>query len=146
MIIAAILKQKQMGTEVVSVGPEDPVLSVARTLSQHRIGAALVRDPAGKILGIISERDIIRGMAAHGQGTTGLPAGQFMTQDLVTVTPKTLVTDALGLVTNHRVRHLPVMEDGELCGLISIGDLVKARIDEAEHEAQELKAYVVSAG
>jgi CBS domain-containing protein len=146
MIIAAILKQKQKGQEVVSVAPEDPVLAVARTLTQHRIGAALVRDAAGQILGIISERDIIRGMAGHGQGTTTLPVSQFMTRDLVTVTPQTLVTQALTLMTNHRIRHLPVLADGKLCGLISIGDLVKARIDEAEHEAEELKHYVVSAG
>ncbi|MDI3305853.1 MAG: CBS domain-containing protein [Acetobacteraceae bacterium] len=144
MIIASILKQK--GTEVVSVGPEDTVLEVARTLTQHRIGAALVRDAEGRILGIISERDIIRGMAGHGQGTSQLPAGQLMTRDLVTVTPQTLVVEALGMITRHRVRHLPVLDGERLAGLVSIGDLVKARIEEAEHEAEELKAYVVSAG
>jgi CBS domain-containing protein len=69
-----------------------------------------------------------------------------MTHDLVTVTPQTSVTEAMELMTRRRVRHLPVMADGELVGLVSIGDLVKARIDEAEHEAAELKAYVVSAG
>lgn len=144
MIIASILKQK--GTEVVSVGPEDTVLEVARTLTQHRIGAALVRDAEGRILGIISERDIIRGMAGHGQGTSQLPAGQLTTRDLVTVTPQTLVVEALGMITRHRVRHLPVLDGERLAGLVSIGDLVKARIEEAEHEAEELKAYVVSAG
>ncbi len=146
MIIGTILNAK--GGQVVSVGPEDTVLTVTRTLAQHRIGAALVRDVGGAILGIISERDVVRGMAGHGQGTSMLPAAELMTRELVTVTPKTLVTQALALMTHKRVRHLPVLEEGteRLLGLVSIGDLVKARIDEAEHETEELKAYVLSAG
>ena len=149
MIIAAILGAK--GSEVVSVSPEDTVLSVARTLSAHRIGAALVRDAGGTILGIISERDIVRGMAGNGPGTSLVPAAQLMTRDLVTVTPRTLVTEALAMMTEHRVRHLPVVEEegagmARLVGLVSIGDLVKARIDEAVYEAEELRAYVISAG
>jgi CBS domain-containing protein len=142
MIISTILKGK--AAEVVSVGPGDPVHAVARVLTERGIGAALVRDPAGRVLGIISERDIVRGMANQGQGTTQLPAERLMTRDLVTVTRNTAVTEALELVTRHRVRHLPVIEGGELVGLVSIGDLVKARIDEAEHEAAALKDYVVS--
>jgi len=142
MIISTILKGK--AAEVVSVGPGDPVLAVARVLTERGIGAALVRDPAGRVLGIISERDIVRGMANQGQGTTRLPAERLMTRGLVTVTRTTAVTEALELVTRHRVRHLPVIEGGELVGLVSIGDLVKARIDEAEFEAAALKAYVVS--
>ena len=141
-MISAILKGK--GTEVVSVGPGDPVLAVARVLTERGIGAALVRDLAGRVLGIISERDIVRGMANQGQGTTQLPAERLMTCDLVTVTRNTAVAEAMELVTRHRVRHLPVIEGGELVGLVSIGDLVKARIDEAEFEAAALKAYVVS--
>lgn len=144
MIIAAILARK--GSEVISVGPDDTVLAVARTLAQHRIGAALVRDAEGGILGIISERDIVTGMAGHGPGTSQLPARELMTRDLVTVTPRTLVTDAMGMMTEHRVRHLPVLEEGRLVGLVSIGDLVKARIEEAEYEKEELKHYVLSAG
>ena len=142
MIISKILKGK--GAEVVSVGPGDPVSAVARVLTERGIGAALVRDPAGRVLGIISERDIVRGMANQGQGTTRLPAERLMTRGLVTVTRNTAVTEALELVTRHRVRHLPVIEGGELVGLVSIGDLVKSRIDEAEHEAAALKDYVVS--
>ena len=141
-MISGILKGK--GTDVVSVGPDDPVMAVARTLTERGIGAALVRDAAGQVLGIISERDIVRGMAAQGQGTTQLPAKRLMTHDLVTVTPQTTVAQAMALMTHHRVRHLPVMEGGKLVGLVSIGDLVKSRIDEAEHEAAALKDYVVS--
>lgn len=144
MVISVILKGK--GHEVVSVSPGDKVLDVARVLTERGIGAALVRDAAGGMLGIISERDIVRGMANQGQGTTQLPAEKLMTRDLVTVTPHTPVSEAMELMTRKRVRHLPVLENGGLVGMVSIGDLVKARIDEAEHEAAELKAYVVSAG
>ncbi|HYZ32272.1 MAG TPA: CBS domain-containing protein [Crenalkalicoccus sp.] len=145
MIIASILKTK--GSQVISVGPEDPIHAVTRTLAQHRIGAALVRDAAGRLLGIISERDIVRGMAGHGPGTSRLPVEQLMTRDLVTVAPEARVPDALALMTRRRIRHLPVIDaEGRLAGLVSIGDLVKARIEEAEHQAEELKAYVASSG
>jgi CBS domain-containing protein len=122
------------------------VLAVARTLAQHRIGAALVRDPRGAMLGIISERDIVRGMAGHGPGTTGLPASQFMTREVFTVPPQATVAAALEQMSARRIRHLPVLQDGQLAGMVSIGDLVKARIEQAEHEAAELKAYVATAG
>lgn len=143
-MIGSILKGK--GRDIVSVAPDDQIVSVARTLTERRIGAALVRDAAGRMLGIISERDIVRGMAQQGQGTTQLPAKQLMTSELVTVTPQMSVTEAMGLMTRRRIRHLPVLEGDQLVGMVSIGDLVKARIEEAEHEAAELKAYVVSAG
>ena len=143
-MLSKILKNK--GSEVVSVAPQDTVLAVSRVPTERGIGAALVRDAAGALLGIISERDIVRGMASQGQGTTQLPAEKLMTRDLVTVTPQTRVTEAMELITQRRIRPLPVLENGRLVGLVSIGDLVKLRIDEAEHEAAELKAYVVSAG
>ncbi len=145
MVIAGILKTK--GNRVIALRPDQTVLDAARLLDENRIGAALVRGPAGELLGILSERDIVRGMAAHGPGTTGLPATQFMTRDLLTIRPETLVVEALALMTQRRVRHLPVLDaGGGLVGLVSIGDLVKARIEAAEQEAEELKHYVVSAG
>ncbi|WP_043340859.1 CBS domain-containing protein [Belnapia moabensis] len=145
MVIAGILKTK--GNRVIALRPDQTILDAARLLDEHRIGAALVRGPGGELLGILSERDIIRGMAAHGPGTTGLQATQFMTRDLVTIRPETLVTEALSLMTQRRVRHLPVLDSGGgLVGMVSIGDLVKARIEAAEQEAEELKHYVVSAG
>jgi CBS domain-containing protein len=145
MVIAAILKTK--GNRVISLGPDQTILEAARLLAENRIGATLVRSPDGTLLGILSERDIVRGMAAHGPGTTSLSATQFMTRDLVTVRPETLVAEALSLMTTRRVRHLPVLDaGGGLVGMVSIGDLVKARIEAAEQEAEELKHYVVSAG
>lgn len=144
MIIATILQRK--GGQVVSVNPDDSIHQVAITLAQHRIGAALVCDPQGNMLGIISERDIVRGMAAQGPGTTQLRARHLMTTQVITIGPETRVVEALALMTDRRVRHLPVMEHGRVAGMASIGDLVKARIEQAELEAAELKNYVAQAG
>ena len=145
MTIAKILRLK--GSRVVSVGTQDDAATIVRTLSENRIGAVLVRDPAGDVLGIVSERDVVRCLAMHGAEAVKLPAAQLMTRALHTVTPRTMVTEALEMMTDRRVRHLPVIEeDGSLAGLVSIGDLVKARIDEALHEAEELRHYVESAG
>jgi CBS domain-containing protein len=145
MTIVTILRQK--GSQVFSVGAEEDVASITRSLAHHRIGAVLVRDAAGDILGIVSERDIVRCLALQGEATLHMTAGQIMTRVLHTVTPRTHVVEALAMMTDRRVRHLPVLEeDGRLVGMVSIGDLVKARIAEAEHEAEELRNYVVSAG
>lgn len=145
MTIAAILKHK--GGNVVSVGPHDEAETIARILSAHRIGAVLVRDAAGDVLGIVSERDIVRCLAAKGGNAVHLPAAELMTRVLHTATPRTRISEALELMTDRRVRHLPVLDDdGGLIGMVSIGDLVKARIDEAVHEAQTLREYVETAG
>ncbi|MGK7868755.1 CBS domain-containing protein [Falsiroseomonas sp. E2-1-a20] len=145
MTIAIILHRK--GTTVISVGANDDVGSVARVLAENRIGAALVRDSAGDVLGIVSERDIVRVVGEHGAASVTMPVAELMTRALHTVTPRTRIPEALALMTDRRVRHLPVMEeDGSLAGMVSIGDLVKARIEEALHEAEELRHYVESAG
>ncbi|WP_160000349.1 CBS domain-containing protein [Roseomonas sp. 18066] len=143
MTIAKILNGK--GSQVVSVGPADDAVAIARTLAQHRIGAVLVRDPAGQVLGIVSERDIVRALASQAAAAGELLAQQLMTRLLYTITPTTPIGEALAMMTDRRVRHLPVLEEGGgLAGMISIGDLVKARIAEAEQEAQELREFVTS--
>jgi CBS domain-containing protein len=145
MTIASILRRK--GGEVVAVGVQDEVGAITRILAEARIGAVLVRDDGGDVLGIVSERDIVRCIAAHGTAAVTMPAAHLMTRALHTVTPATKITEALELMTDRRVRHLPVIaEDGGLAGMVSIGDLVKARIDEALHEAEELRHYVENAG
>lgn len=144
MHIANILNRK--GGQVVSVSPDDSIHQVAVTLAQHRIGAALVCDANGRMQGIISERDIVRGMAAQGQGTTRLHARHLMTAQVITVAPEAKVTEALALMTDRQIRHLPVLRGGQVLGMVSIGDLVKARIEQAELEATELKNYVAQAG
>ncbi len=143
MTVAAILKHK--GAEVVSVRPTDSVAEVARVLAQHRIGAALVMDTIQQILGIVSERDIVRVLAAHRSRTLDMTAGQLMTRVLHTVTPRATVSEAMSLMTEHRIRHLPVLEAGGLVGLVSIGDVVKARLSQQECEVDSLKAYVAGA-
>lgn len=145
MTIASILKSK--GSQVISVRTHDGVASITRTLAQHRIGAVLVVERDGTVLGIVSERDIVRALASLGEGVSRMTAGQLMTRVLFTVSPRSKVTDALQLMTDRRIRHLPVLEeDGSLAGMVSIGDLVKARIAEAEHEAEELKHFVTHTG
>jgi CBS domain-containing protein len=143
MNIQKILHAK--GADVFAVGPGEDATAIARALAQHRIGAALVRDIDGAVLGIVSERDIVRALAQDGTTALARTARDLMTADLVTATPATTVAEALGLMTNHRCRHLPVLADGRLAGMVSIGDLVKARIAEAEEEAQSLRAFVTAA-
>lgn len=145
MTIANILRGK--GSQVVSVGPQDDAAAVARTLAQHRIGAVLVRDAQGGVLGILSERDIVRALAGQPEGIARLQADQLMTRVLHTISPETPITAALSMMTDRRVRHLPVLDGaGALVGMVSIGDLVKARIAEAEQEASDLRHYVTSGG
>ncbi len=140
MTIAAILKHK--GDDVFAVDPTALVPAVAALLTERRIGAVLVRDAAGQMLGIVSERDIVRALAAHGAASLAMTAGQLMTQVVHTVRPRTTVARAMEQMTIARVRHLPVVEDGLLLGMISIGDVVKARLMQTEHEVDSLKAYV----
>ena len=143
MNINDILRGK--GIDVFSVGPGEDATAISRSLAQHRIGAALVRDTDGAVLGIVSERDIVRAVSREGAAALAHTARELMTAELITVQRDTSVAEALALMTNHRCRHLPVMEQGRLAGMVSIGDLVKARIAEAEQEAENLRAFVTAA-
>jgi CBS domain-containing protein len=144
MTIAAILKHK--GNQVSAVAPTATIAEVAQELARLRIGAVLVMDAARQLLGIVSERDIVASLAANGANTLAMTAGQLMTQDVKTASPRTTVAEAMGIMTAGRFRHLPVVEGGALLGIISIGDVVKARITQQEHEVDSLKAYVAGAG
>ena len=115
---------------------------VVDVLAEHRIGAVLVIDRAEQLLGIVSERDIVRCLAANGARTLEMTAGQLMTRALQVAHPETTVAEAMAMMTVGRFRHMPVMERDTLVGLISIGDVVKARIMEQEDEVDSLKAYV----
>lgn len=143
MHIKDILRHK--GDDVFSVGPGEDVTAIARSLAQHRIGAALVRDMDGAVLGIISERDIVRAVAREGAVALSRTARELMTAELRTAAPTTTIAEGLGIMTDHRCRHLPVMDGDRLAGMVSIGDLVKARIAEAELEAENLRAFVTAA-
>ena len=142
--VAAILKHK--GYQVTTIEPTATIAQVVDVLAEHRIGAALVIDTADQLLGIVSERDIVRCLAANGASTLTMTAGQLMTRALQLARPETTVAEAMSMMTMGRFRHLPVMDRGVLVGLISIGDVVKARIMEQESEVDSLKAYVAGTG
>jgi CBS domain-containing protein len=138
--VAAILKHK--GYQVTTIDPTATIARVVDVLAEHRIGAALVVDRAEQLLGIVSERDIVRCLAANGARTLEMTAGQLMTRALQVAHPETTVAEAMTRMTVGRFRHMPVMDHDKLVGLISIGDVVKARIMEQESEVDSLKAYV----
>jgi len=140
MTVAAILKQK--GHTIVHVAPTDSVADVIRRLADHDIGALLVVDRANQMLGILSERDITRALSLHGGGVLRMTAAQLMTTEPVIAHPDTSVIDALRMMSNGRFRHLPVFDGDTLCGLVSIGDLVNARLAAQECEVDSLRAYV----
>lgn len=138
--VAAILKHK--GYQVTTVDPTARISEVAEVLSQQRIGAALVVDSDEQILGIVSERDIVRSLAANGARTLEMTAGQLMTRAVQVAHPDTTVAEAMHIMTAGRFRHLPVMDHDTLVGLISIGDVVKARIMHQDTMVESLTAYV----
>lgn len=140
MTVAAILRDK--GDALVSSKPDDLIAEVARLLAQHGIGAVLVLDSAGGIAGILSERDIVRGLARAGAAVLQQRADSLMTRDVVVCSPHDTVQDVMHLMTRRRIRHLPVLEKGRVAGMISIGDVVKRRIADTEMEAEALRHYI----
>jgi CBS domain-containing protein len=138
--VAAILKHK--GYQVSTVGPTAHVSDVVAVLAERRIGAVLVMDTAEVMLGIVSERDIVRALAANGAKTLDMTAGQLMTRAVQVARPDTSVDQAMQMMTSGRFRHLPVVDHDTLIGLISIGDVVKARIVHQDAVVESLTAYV----
>jgi CBS domain-containing protein len=138
--VAAILKHK--GYQVSTVDPDARVSDIARLLSEKRIGAVLVMDKAEQMLGIVSERDIVRCLAANAARTLEMTAGQLMTRAVQVAHPETTVEEAMHTMTAGRFRHLPVFDHDTLIGLISIGDVVKARIMYQTTMVESLTAYV----
>jgi CBS domain-containing protein len=142
MFVSDILSQK--GGLVFTVTPGTTVSQVAKQLSTRRIGSVLVMDGRDSLAGIVSERDIVRAIAAHGDSALEFEASRVMTRDVVTCDPDESIDQVMETMTRGRFRHLPVMRHGELLGLVSIGDVVKARLEEAEHETEALKAYIAA--
>jgi CBS domain-containing protein len=143
MTVAAILTSK--GPEVVSARPDQTLEAAAKLMSERRIGAVLVRE-GDEVVGILSERDIVRAVAAHGAAALGMPIASAMTREVVFGQPADTVGKVLALMTERRIRHLPVKDGGRLIGLVSIGDVVKKRIEDVEQEAEGLRAFVHGAG
>jgi CBS domain-containing protein len=144
MLIGQILAGK--GRDVVSTRPDATIAAVAKLLKAKRIGAVVVIDRDGSLCGIISERDLARGLADHGAKLLEMRVSELMTAEVVTCAPDDGIDRLMQQMTERRVRHLPVIEDGKLAGIISIGDVVKHRLQELEAEAHMLHDYIAGTG
>lgn len=143
MDVAAILKEK--GTKVITAYPDATVAQIVSTLSRERVGVVVICEKDGGLAGIVSERDVVRGLAERGQTLLSGPVAGLMTTDVSTCSPNDKLDEIMATMTAQRIRHIPVMESETLCGIISIGDVVKHRLDEIESEADALRQYVTSA-
>ena len=129
--------------DVYSVAPEDSVISAIRLMAEKGVGAVLVMQ-GGQLAGIVSERDYARKVVLRGRSSSDTPARDIMSADVVTVGPNHTVERCMQIVTEHRIRHLPVVEDDQVIGVISIGDLVKAVIEDQQLELDQLQRYIAS--
>lgn len=140
MIIEQILNDK--GREVVTLRADHTLREAAQMLDERRIGAVVALAEDGAIVGVLSERDIVRQVARHGGAALDMPVGEAMTRAVIAVPAETPVHEALQLMTDRRIRHLPIVRNDRLTGFVSIGDLVKWKIAETEAEAQAMKSYL----
>lgn len=140
MTIAAVLRSK--GPDVVWVPPTAPVSEVAETIASRRIGAVVVLDPERKMVGIVSERDVVKAVAKDGAAALQQTAADLMTRDVLAVSPETKVQQAMEIMEKGYFRHLPVVEHGELIGIVSVRDLVRHRFLLQELEVETMKEFV----
>jgi CBS domain-containing protein len=137
MQISDILSHK--GSEVISILPSETLAAAARKLTQHRIGALVVRDRLGRIVGMISERDVVIALAQREGDALTTPVSEAMSPDVITCRPTDAVREIMALITVKRIRHIPVCDGDRLLGLVSIGDVLKSRLDEKELELNMLR-------
>jgi CBS domain-containing protein len=140
MNVAAILRQK--GRAVATVPPTATLLEVANKLAAKRIGAIVIMGAKGAVVGIISERDIIHSLAQHGPDCLMWPVSEGMTRNIITCEENETLDELMAMMTERRFRHLPVVTDGALVGIISIGDVVKHHIEEVTMEATAMREYI----
>lgn len=140
MRVAQILKAK--GHKVVTTRLDTTIAELARTLTLERIGAAVVTGDEGTVVGIISERDIVHGLSERGADLLNMRVEELMTRTVVTCRPEQSLEDIMREMTSSRIRHLPVLQDGEMVGIVSIGDVVKNRLEELEKESGALRDYI----
>ena len=143
MNVETILRNK--GREVTTIRPDETVGAAVNALISRNIGALVASDDGDNVDGIISERDIVHALFRHGTGLLSLTVAEAMTRSVVTCDPTESVGELMAEMTNRRIRHLPVVRDGKLCGIVSIGDLVKNRLDEIEYEARSLRSFIAGA-
>lgn len=142
MIIEQILNYK--GREVVTLRADNTLREAARLLDERRIGAVVTLDAGGAIVGVLSERDIVRQFARQGEAALDMPVGNAMTRAVITINAEAPIEEAMQLMTDRRIRHLPVVRNDRLTGFVSIGDLVKWKIAETQAEAEAMKSYLTS--
>ncbi|MDX1709616.1 MAG: CBS domain-containing protein [Rhodovibrionaceae bacterium] len=140
MNVRQLLNSKQ--GEIAGISPDTPVSEAVAVLRQANVGALVVTDKDGQLIGILSERDIVRSLAEDGGDLMEKKVSDLMTSDVVTCKPQDRIEDLMRQMTEGRFRHLPVVEKGKLTGIVSIGDVVKHRLDELEAEASQLRAYI----
>lgn len=140
MFISEIIGSK--GSTVVTLSETESLETAAQILDEKRIGAAVVVSDDRRVLGVLSERDIIRRIAQNGAAALYMKVADAMTRNVVTTTPDATLDDGLEIMTDRRIRHLPVLASGKLAGIVSIGDLVKRKIASVEAEADAMKAYI----
>jgi len=140
----AHLLARRAGSEVVTCDVDMPMRAALSILATRRIGALPVLRH-GEVAGVFSERDVIYCLEREGEASLAKPVGEVMTAPPITVSPSTRIDEALELMTRRRIRHLPVVENGSMCGFVSIGDLVKAQVDAIASEAEAMRAYIQTA-
>ncbi len=143
MNVETILRTK--GSGVATIRPDETVGAAVKELISRNIGALVVSENGETVEGIISERDIVHGLVDHGAALLSLKVAEMMTSRVVTCQLSDSVDQLMAEMTNRRIRHFPVVEDGRLRGIVSIGDVVKTRLDEVEYEAQSLRSFIAGA-
>lgn len=142
MLIAHVIRDK--GATIHTLPADATLEQAAKELHMRRVGALVIIDDGGALLGVLSERDIVREVAARGASCLANRVSSAMTRDVITAGPSETIDDGLGRMTDRRVRHLPVLAEGKLVGIVSIGDLVKHRIAAVEAEAAAMQAYITA--
>ena len=143
MNVKTILAAK--GGDTISIEPTADLAAAAQLLAKHRIGAVVIRGAGGRLAGILSERDIVRSIAEHGAAALALPVGQVMTRNVATCGEDDSIASIMERMTTGKFRHLPVLAKDQLIGLVSIGDVVKQRVEEIEGESEALRDYIRTA-
>lgn len=151
MNVKAILAAKKattkanLGGDVITIEPNADLAAAVKLLGTYRIGAVLIRGAGERLAGILSERDIVRALSEHGASALDLPVGQFMTRNVETCGEEDSCASLMERMTAGKFRHLPVITQGKLVGIISIGDVVKTRVDEIERESEAMRDYIRTA-
>ena len=143
MTVKAVLARK--GSNVTTIEPTASVTAAIKILGEQRIGALVITGPDQRVVGILSERDIVRALAEHGAQALDRPVSEMMTRKVVTCNERDTLRDLMEQMTAGKFRHVPVVEQGKLAGIISIGDVVKSRVEEMEHDTEALQDYIRTA-